>query len=209
MLIRTKLVEQRLWPTQEKLRNVRSQVESILITRLEEDDSEISKGSFIRPMSLYIDKMSKEARQWKSGVRRLFDEGIYILDNENKPVGCFNIWEIMEDGYEYLYNYLLDESPIGSVPKGFRGVIDDCDVCWNEETLAEMLIADDLVETLLVITSLMENFSNPISLEDYRAILEILNWDYEKDISGEEFEGKLNEYVEHGTELLKKVSSVL
>lgn len=196
---RRELVEKQLWPLQKKLHTLCKQIESTLIERL----YEIAKGSFVKTMSDYLDEMSKEAGQWKVGIRRLFAEGVFILDNENKPVGCLDAQPIVDDGC--LYDYLLDNSPIGPVPRDFRNFIKYCDLDWNEETLAEMLTADDLAEMLLVITNLMEDFPNPIALEDYRAIRGIINWDYEKYISEEEFEGRLNELVERGNKMLQKM----
>ena len=66
-------------------------------------------------------------------------------------------------------------------------------------------MSDDFTEVLLLLTNLIKDLPQVISIEDYRKARRIRDWNVEVEMMDEEFENKLDEIVETGKQLLSKI----
>ena len=86
---RNELVEKKFEPIKKELEEALRRINLCLIRLLEDRDLEFAKKSFADNMEDFITQMStSKARSLKSGIRRLLNEGLFILDDDDIPIGC-------------------------------------------------------------------------------------------------------------------------
>jgi len=198
-------IDQEVEPLQVKLRQFKQRLHTFLVEQLEYKEIEFAKKSFTDELEEHIAKLSRpEKRKWKSGIRRLIYDGLFILDDEDKPLEEIDPFQCDNWIYEYLDN-IIESSSIG--PK-IKEYFDWYDVYAAEYEIIEIMTVSNLTEALLIITNRIEGLTHLIPVEDYQEILKLINWDYGKRIEEDNFDDKLSEMVERGQKLLAELPQI-
>lgn len=200
---RTDLVELELKPIQKELNKYAKRIEEEMINQLYEEESIFAKPSFGNEMKDYFKENTHPNNQrWKSGLRRLVEYGLLVIDDEGNVITNY-LGENIPD-YAYVY---LDERP-GGPPPEIPEDLWELPSHYDEDRYFEIILADDFTEALILITDYTKDFPKKIDVEDYRDTREIINWDFESIITNEDFESKLSEKINHGKYLLNQFYSL-
>ena len=196
--VRMEMFTRDLMPIKTELIKRKEEIQSKLLEQLHENELEFGNPKFILELKEYYlqNKINTENQRWKSSLKRLANEGVFILDYDDNIITNLDDENIFSFTIEYI-----DERPVGP-PPSLLGELYQYSDSFHEDEYLEIVLADDFTESLILITSHIKFLSEIIAIEDYWGMQSIINWDYEARIQDDDFEKVLQEIVDMGKQLI-------